>query len=176
MSYQERHHHPVLIPNSLWSNVIFTSICLAVFLTWGNFNALEAIMTFFFQDVQHHSPLQTSIRFLPEPIAGVLTNLAMALLVHRVRADWLVGVSTALSAVSPLLMAVSQRTWSYWAGPFTALTLNAMGADALFTVSNLVITDVFPESKQALAGSVFQTVNLPTPFKQECSLHAAIDV
>lgn len=88
----------------------------------------------------------------------------MALLVHRVRADWLVGVSTALSAVSPLLMAVSQRTWSYWAGPFTALTLNAMGADALFTVSNLVITDVFPESKQALAGSVFQTVNLPTPF------------
>ena len=35
-----------------------------------------------------------------------------------------------------------------------------MGADALFTVSNLVITSVFPESRQALAGSVFQTVSL----------------
>jgi Na+/melibiose symporter-like transporter len=166
MSHQKRHHKPILIPNSLWSNKVFTCICLAVFLTWGSFNALQAIMTFFFQDVQHYSPIQTSLYFLPGPIAGVATNAAMALLVHRIRADVLVGGALVLSAVSPLLMAVSQRTWSYWTAPFISGLLSGVGVDALFTVSNLVITRVFPESRQALAGSVFQTVSSHPPSKK----------
>ncbi|TKA27047.1 hypothetical protein B0A50_05238 [Salinomyces thailandicus] len=49
---QEKRGKPALIPNSLWRNKSFTTICLAVFLTWGAFNSLETILTFFFQDVQ----------------------------------------------------------------------------------------------------------------------------
>jgi len=33
-----------------------------------------------------------------------------------------------------------------------------MGADCLFTVSNLLITSVFPAKTQALAGGVFNTI------------------
>lgn len=47
---------------------------------------------------------------------------------------------------------------SYWEFVFPALALNVIGPDTLFTVSNLVITGVFPAKTQALAGGVFNTV------------------
>ena len=45
-----------------------------------------------------------------------------------------------------------------WAG-FLANIFNPAGADTLFTVSNLLITSVFPAKTQALAGGVFNTVS-----------------
>lgn len=57
---------------------------------------------------------------------------------------------------SPKLTSLINRT--YWACAFPAVALNPVGADALFTVSNLVITSVFPAKTQALAGGVFNTI------------------
>ncbi|KAF2802029.1 uncharacterized protein BDZ99DRAFT_429276 [Mytilinidion resinicola] len=155
---QERLHRPAIIPNSLWRNRTFTSICLAVFLTWGAFNAVESMLTLFFQYVQRISPIQTSIRFLPAPVSGALSNIVMGLVVHRVRADWAVAAGTAIACVSPLLMALADPAWSYWAVEFVAVLLSPVGADVLFTISNLLITSVFPAKTQALAGGVFNTV------------------
>lgn len=101
---QERLGRPAIIPNSLWRNKIFTTICIAVFLTWGAFNALETILTFYFQKVQLLSATQTSLRFLPSPVSGVLANVAMGLIVHRVPANWLVVVATIISCLAPLTM------------------------------------------------------------------------
>jgi nitrate/nitrite transporter NarK len=49
-------------------------------------------------------------------------------------------------------------TDSYWAFAFPAIMTSALGCDVLFTSSSLVITNAFPEKKQALAGAVFNTV------------------
>lgn len=111
---QENKGRPAIIPNSLWRNRIFTTICIAVFFTWGSFNALETIMTFYFQDVQMYSATQTSIYFLPAPIAGVICNLAMGYLVQRVPANWLVIVGCAISLGAPLSMVNSTPTSNYW--------------------------------------------------------------
>jgi hypothetical protein len=46
---QEKLGKPAIIPNSLWHNKVFTSICLNVFFLWGAFNATEALLTFWFQ-------------------------------------------------------------------------------------------------------------------------------
>ena len=46
----------------------------------------------------------------------------------------------------------------YWEFVFPAITLSAVGVDVLFTASNLVITNAFPDKTQALAGGVFNTV------------------
>lgn len=155
---QERLGKPAIIPNSLWRNRIFTTICVGVFMTWGVFNAIETFLTLFFQDVQQISPIQTSIRFLPAPITGALANLVMGLLAHKVRADWAVIFAIALMSLGALLMCIIHPEWSYWACAFPAVALNPIGADALFTVSNLVITSVFPARTQALAGGVFNTI------------------
>ncbi|KAJ4347096.1 uncharacterized protein N0V89_011033 [Didymosphaeria variabile] len=133
---QERLGRPAVIPNSLWRNRIFTTICIGVFMTWGVFNAIESFLTLFFQDVQEISAIQTSVRFLPEPFTGALANIIMGLLAHKIRADWAVVFAVAM----------------------TAIALSPIGADAMFTVSNLVITSVFPAKTQALAGGVFNTI------------------
>lgn len=36
---QEKLGKPAIIPNSLWKNLAFTSVCLTVFFTWAAFNA-----------------------------------------------------------------------------------------------------------------------------------------
>jgi MFS family permease len=158
VSRQERLGLPAIIPNSLWRNRIFSVICAGVFITWGVFNAIETYLTLYFQDVQRLSALQTSIRFLPTPIAGALANVAMGLIAHRARADYAVFVGVGLTTIGALLMCVIQPQWSYWACAFPALFLNPIGADVLFTISNLVITSVFPARTQGLAGGVFNTV------------------
>ena len=60
--------------------------------------------------------------------------------------------------ITALLMCIIDPAWSYWACAFPAIFLNPIGADALFTISNLVITSVFPGKTQALAGGVFNTI------------------
>ncbi|KAK3709977.1 hypothetical protein LTR37_010596 [Vermiconidia calcicola] len=156
---QENRGKPAIIPNSLWRNQAFTAMCLAVFLTWGSFNALETILTFFFQDVQLLSATETSVRFIPAPVSGAISNLIIGFIVHRVRADWLILGGCTISAVAPLIMAFATPESSYWGFAFLANLFNPVGADALFTIANLLITSVFPAKTQALAGGVFNTVS-----------------
>lgn len=99
----------------------------------------------------------------------------MGLVVHKYAANHLVLIGCVLSCIAPLLMAFAEVHTSFWksgefvvhAHPpcmltklgFLANVFNAVGADALFTVSNLLITSVFPAKTQALAGGVFNTVS-----------------
>ncbi|KAH8695879.1 integral membrane protein [Phaeosphaeriaceae sp. PMI808] len=146
---QERLGKPAVIPNSLWRNPIFTSICLGLFLTWG---------LLFFQKVQNISPLQTSLRFLPGVVSASLSTLVVGFLAHRVHIGWAISCGMSLTAVGILLMSVIQPQWSYWVCAFPAVILSPIGGDALFTISNLVITSVFPQQTQALAGGVLNTI------------------
>lgn len=38
---QERLHKPTLMPNSLWKNTVFTSVCLIIIFTYAVVNAME---------------------------------------------------------------------------------------------------------------------------------------
>jgi len=155
---QENLGRPAIIPNSLWRNKNFTSICIDVFLIWGSFNAVETLVTFYFQDVQELSATQSSLRFLPAPVVGTLTNICIGLIVHRIRANWAVIITTAISALAPLLIALAKPESSYWQYAFPAMALNPIGPDVLFTISNLLISSAFPDKTQALAGGVFNTL------------------
>lgn len=74
------------------------------------------------------------------------------------RADWAISIGTGISALAPLLLAVADPKVTYWAFAFPGIALNAVGADVLYTISNLLIASVFPGKRQALAGGVFNTV------------------
>ena len=45
MNYRERSRKPAIIPNRLWRNASFTSICIAVFFCWAAFNAFQYFST-----------------------------------------------------------------------------------------------------------------------------------
>ncbi|WQF81085.1 Putative major facilitator superfamily, MFS transporter superfamily [Colletotrichum destructivum] len=155
---QERLGRPAIIPNSLWKNRSFSSICLSVFMVWGAFNATEQLSSFYLQYVQRLSATNTSVRFLPAPMGGVLASIVAGLVVHRVRADLAILVAVALSSLSSVLMAVADPAWSYWLCVFWAMLMNAIGADMLFTISNLLITSLFPARTQGVAGGVYNTI------------------
>lgn len=156
---QERLGRPALIPNSLWGHKAFSCICINVFCIWAAFNAFEQYQNFYFQEVQNISPLGAALRFLPAPVSGAVTNVVVGLIVHRVRADWIVIMTGIFCAVASVLMAVAEPSWSYWACAFIANFLNPIGADGIFIVSNLLITSMFPPKTQGIAGGVFNTIS-----------------
>ncbi|KAL3469812.1 major facilitator superfamily domain-containing protein [Aspergillus californicus] len=154
---QVQRNKPALIPNSLWRNTAFSSICVTVAVSNAVINSMELFASLFFQEIQHLSALGASIRILPSLIIGVLLNLAIGLFVHKIPAFWLVSVTSLLCAGSPLLMAVVQPTWPYWGNAFVAQLLQPISFDALYTVGLIIITNSFPDDTQALAGAVFNT-------------------
>ncbi|GMG10676.1 unnamed protein product [Aspergillus oryzae] len=68
-------------------------------------------------------------------------------------------ITTIISCVSPLIMALVNPTWVYWRCAFVAICLNTIAADSLFTVSIILIAGVFPAETQGLAAGVFNTVS-----------------
>ncbi|RYP35318.1 hypothetical protein DL767_003857 [Monosporascus sp. MG133] len=156
---QERLGRPALVPNSLWKNVPFTSICAAVFFTWAVFNAYQYFSALYFEHVEDLSALETSIRFLPMVIVGAATNIVTGFLVEKVEVRYLVSYSAVITLASPLLMALVTPSWGYWKGAFIAMLLSPLHPDVLFTVSNLIISQAYPGKSQSLAGGVFNAVS-----------------
>ncbi|KAF5009312.1 hypothetical protein FDECE_4459 [Fusarium decemcellulare] len=157
MHYQTRHQRPAFIPNNLWSNVSFTSVCITVFLVWGTLNASEQLAALYLQDVLEFSALTSSLYFLPAPICGLAMNVAVALLLPYLRPAIAVPAACCVSGLAPLLLAALCRVQGpdYWHGIFQAMAINPLGADLLYTIAMMVVTDAFPIKTQALAGGVF---------------------
>ncbi|TLD11143.1 hypothetical protein PgNI_06352 [Pyricularia grisea] len=158
MSYRTRHGKVALIPNSLWQNIPFTSICLLVTLSWGALNSIELFSSLYFQEIQHHSSLTTSLLLLPMILVGTLANFSTGVFVDRLPARWLIAISSLLTAGTPLIMALVDPNLNYWYLQFWAQVLAPLSADILFTVGLIVVSESFPEQTQALAGAVFNTV------------------
>ncbi|KAG7054308.1 integral membrane protein [Colletotrichum scovillei] len=160
MHHQKLRGRPALIPNELWKNEPFTSVCFTVFLVWGALNASEQLTALYLQDVRGFSTLTSSLYFLPAPVCGILTNIAVAVFLSRLRASYAVPVACFVSGLAPLLLAALCRVNgpSYWEAVFQAMAINPIGADMMYTIAMLVVTDAFPAKTQALAGGVFNMV------------------
>ncbi|TVY44430.1 Drug resistance protein [Lachnellula occidentalis] len=155
---RERLSLPALVPNSLWRNTVFTSVCLTVLLSNAVANSMETFCSLFFQEVQHTSALGAAIRILPSLLIGFCIQLTTGLVIHRTSPFILVLITLALSAGAPLLMAVISPRWPYWYAAFPAQLLSPMGSDILMTIGLLAVSESFPSDTQALAGAVFNTV------------------
>lgn len=158
MSWQTKKNRPALIPNELWKNIPFTCICIVTIIAWGVGNSMEVFSSLYFQEVQELSALTASLHLLPSFVVGIVLNLSTGYFIDRAPVFWVVLTATCLSAGSPLLMALIDPKWSYWAGVFPAQILAPICGDILFTVGLIIVSEVFPEKTQALAGAVYNTV------------------
>ena len=105
------------------------SICVMVMLSWAVLNVMEWFFRLFFQDVQHLTALETSLRFIPSVISGLALNIATGFLAHKFRADYLIVVTSIIAAVAPLLMALIDPSWPYWYSACWAMFLGPFSAD-----------------------------------------------
>ncbi|GAB1205210.1 hypothetical protein APSETT445_003881 [Aspergillus pseudonomiae] len=83
---------------------------------------------------------------------GILARL------HR-DIDWvgalLISACLALLSYELAVATGSDADQRYWRGVFQAMALNPVGADLIYTIANLVMTDSFPVKTQELAGVFF---------------------
>jgi hypothetical protein len=105
-------------------------------LSWAVINVMEWFFSLFFQDVQHLSALETSLRFIPSIISGSALNIATGFLAHRFRADYLVVVTAVIASAAPLLMALINPAWPYWYSAFWAMFLIPFSADGASSESH----------------------------------------
>ncbi|KOC07315.1 aminotriazole resistance protein [Aspergillus flavus AF70] len=133
------------------------TVCITVFLVWGTLNASEQLTVLYLQDVRGTSTLTASLYFMPAPVCGLLMNAAIGLSLPYLKSSIAVPAGCLLSGIAPLLLATlcGVDGPGYWRGVFQAMALNSLGADLVYTIAKLVITDSFPAKTQALAGGVF---------------------
>ncbi|KAI2636182.1 MFS general substrate transporter [Xylaria nigripes] len=155
---QEKLGRPALIPNSLWKDSSFVSINALCFLGWATVTANQYFLSLYFEEVQLESAFSTSLRFVPLVVSGVLANVVVGCLVRHVHASYIVAGAIALSAITPLLMALVNVKLTYWAMVFPATFLSPIAADAVLVIANLSITSIFPPEAHGLAGGVTNTV------------------
>lgn len=137
MHRQEKKGKPALIPNSLWKKRTFTSICLMVLLSIALISGIELFSSLLyvslpiclelfliydcsFQEVQGLSALETSIRFFPGVVVGILSRFTIGLFIDKVPAVYIVVASCVLCSGAPLLMAFINPAWPYWYDAFVA--------------------------------------------------------
>ncbi|OAQ67480.1 integral membrane protein [Purpureocillium lilacinum] len=159
MHRQNRAGKPALIPNSFWTNSSFATICATIALSFAVLNSLELFASLYFQEIQRFSALQAALRIVPSVVVGIALNFTTGLVVHKIPAVWLTVITSLLTAGSPLLMALIQPQSTYWTGAFFAQILMPFSVDVLFTVGLIIVTDTFPDDKQAIAGAVFNTAS-----------------
>ncbi|KAL7941400.1 MFS general substrate transporter [Trichoderma barbatum] len=161
MNRQTRKGRPALIPNEMWKNLPFTTVCITVFLIWGSLNASEQFTALYLQEVRGFSPLTSSLYFLPAPICGALMNVTIGVLLPYLRPSFAVPAGCLVSGIAPLLLATlcGVDGPNYWSAVFQAIAMNPLGADLIYTIANLMVTSAFPIKTQVLVGAVFQMLS-----------------
>ncbi|KAL3422157.1 efflux transporter [Phlyctema vagabunda] len=135
------------------------SICLVIMLLfWPAFNNFLVFATYFYQDYQHLSPIQTTVRFIPSGIVGIAASLITGKIMHRVSASVLLAAGTACTAIACLLFAVPiPASTTYWAYGFEGIVISVFGADVIYPSIQVVISHSLPQHEQALAGAIVDT-------------------
>ncbi|KAK4500143.1 hypothetical protein PRZ48_008329 [Zasmidium cellare] len=146
------------------SLLVISVATIPVFIWWMNYqvkhnlsNNMELFCSLFFQQVQGLSALEASIRILPALVTAVAINISIGYFVNRLPVMLVVLAASAITALSPLLMAVIKPQWPYWYMAFTAQVFLQVCTNTLFTVGLLIISAVFPSRNPALGGAVFNT-------------------
>ncbi|KAK6822403.1 hypothetical protein PG987_013948 [Apiospora arundinis] len=129
---QQAHGLPRLIDRSMWENRSFWALCVSNFIIWGTSNACEQLINLIFQEVQGKSAIEASLMFLPTPISAIIYDIIIGLILHRVSGTLIVASTNLLASFTPLMLALLDATWSYWAAIFPALLLSSVASDASF--------------------------------------------
>ncbi|KAF1964508.1 MFS general substrate transporter [Bimuria novae-zelandiae CBS 107.79] len=148
-----------LMKVSMFSNVRFSAANIIMLLFFTSFNNFLIYATYWFQDYQGLSIIQTTLRFIPTGVTGVLVAIATSQLLSRVRGDFILAFGTTCVALSSLLFAIPiPTTTSYWAYGFPAMVLAVCGADTLFPTLTLFVAKSLPAEDQALGGALVSMV------------------
>lgn len=144
-----------LMKTSIWTNKRFASAQLIQAFSFGAFNNLILYVTFFYQDYQHLSVLQTTLRFLPTGVAGLATSLVSSQLLGRFPGQYLLIFGSACILLACMLFAIPiPPNTTYWAYGLESLSLSVFGVDMLYPCLALFTVQSLPPQDQAIGGGI----------------------
>ncbi|KAH8157260.1 hypothetical protein CIB48_g10983 [Xylaria polymorpha] len=154
--YQEnRTTRRPLIKVSIFKNGRFCAGLVIMALFFACFNNFVVYATYFFQEYQGLSPLQTTLRFIPTGVTGVFVAFLVSRLISRVPTWILLLCANTAASISCLLFAVPlPQSTSYFAFGLPAFVLSVIGADITWPCLTLFTSKSLPQEDQALGGGL----------------------
>lgn len=150
---------PPLIKVSIFRNRQFSAVMVIMGVFFASFNNYLIYATYYFQEFQGRSPLQTMLRFLPTGIGGAAVAIAVSQLVGRVPTVFLLICGNLSITIACLLYAVPiPPTTSYFAWGLPAMVLSVVGADTTWPCLTLFTSRALPREDQAIGGALINSV------------------
>lgn len=107
------------------------------------FQSTSFYLAFFMQKIRQWDALSIAVHLLPQVIAGLLWNVLIGNILHRVNNTLIMGAGALSYLAANLLLSFMKVDSSYWAFVFPALILNVVGADFQFNVANVRARSLF---------------------------------
>ncbi|KAH8822080.1 major facilitator superfamily domain-containing protein [Xylogone sp. PMI_703] len=151
---------PPLVKVSMFRNPLFSASFLVNGLAYAAFNSYLIFCTSFYQDYQGLNVLNTTLRFLPAGISGILVSFVVSPALSRISGYPLLFFGLLCGIIPPLIFTlpcISSKT-SYWATGFPAMFL-CFHIDMVAPVLGLVVAQCLHENDQALGAGLLQTAN-----------------
>lgn len=149
-----------LMKVSIFKNVSFSAALVIMFLFFASFNNFLITLTYWMQEYQGLSVIQTTIRFITTGVTGVITAaLTGKYLLPHVRGDFILVFGNVTVSLASLLCALPFPPFAtYWAYIFPAMILSVFGADTLYPTLMIYTSKSLPPEDQALGGALINAV------------------
>lgn len=150
---------PPLLKVSVFKSGRFSAAMVIMALFFSSFNGYLVYATYFFQEYQGLSALQTTLRFIPTGVTGVITAAVVSQFIARVPTYMILLFGNLCVSVSSLLFAVPiPPSTSYFAYGMPAMILSVLGADTTWPSLTLYTSQALPQADQALGGALVNSM------------------
>ncbi|KAF2400446.1 drug resistance protein [Trichodelitschia bisporula] len=148
-----------LMKVSIWRSLRLRGAMAIMALFFASFSNFLVFTTYFFQEYQGLSVIQTTLRFIPTGVVGLLTAFTTGILLAHIPGMYMLMFGITCIAISSLLFAlpIAPNT-TYWAYGFPAMVLSVLGADTIYPCLTLFTAHTLPKEDQALGGALINAV------------------
>ncbi|KLU85422.1 puromycin resistance protein pur8 [Magnaporthiopsis poae ATCC 64411] len=137
----------------------FSAAMILMTLFFSSFNGFLVYATYFYQSYQGLGTFDTTLRFLPTGVAGLLTALAASQLLLYVPTWIILLAGNACVAIANLIFAIPiDPNTSYFATGMIAMSLSVIGSDTTWPSLTLFTSHCLPPEDQALGGALVNAV------------------
>ncbi|POW07098.1 hypothetical protein PSTT_08478 [Puccinia striiformis] len=135
----------------------FSVVLMVVALLWFGFVVQNFFFHQYLQDFLGLNLNQSTIRFIPMIVLGLLLNIAFGFISHVVPAQLLIVLGCVGTATSCLISALMDTSASYWTFNFASIALSVVGPDFVFATGTMYGSQISSQSEQAVTAGVFHT-------------------
>lgn len=148
-----------LMKVTIFKNVKVSAAMFTMAMFFAAFNNFLIFATYFYQDYQGLSAIQTTLRFIPTGVCGVCTIFVTSQILARFKVNYILMWGMMCCAICSLLFAVPiPPKTTYWAYGLPAMCLSVFGADTLFPSLILFTAHSLPKEDQSLGGALINAV------------------